>query len=144
MPFTPRSKKVLELGLRECKSLGHTHIETLHLLLGLIREHEGVGARILRDANLDSARIRDTAIAMIPAGETVSTGGHTPTVRRVQALHASGVPGATFTVAPNQALVRLLMAAAGRALGDGRHEFGVEDVRAVIDEEPPSSEAASA
>jgi hypothetical protein len=53
-------------------------------------------------------------------------------------------PTLKFTVTPDHPLRRLLMAAAGRALVDGREEFGVEDLRAVIDEEPPGSEASSA
>jgi len=137
IPFTPRSKKVLELGLRESQSLGQPHIESLHLLLGLVRENEGVAMRILHDAGVSSDRIREIAIAMIPAGETVE--------RHVRATRVPAVSGGvTFTASPDPDLRRLLMAAAGRALADGRQEFGVEDVRAVIDEEPPSSEAASA
>ena len=50
----------------------------------------------------------------------------------------------SFRATPDQRLRRLLMAAAGRALVEGREEFGVEDLRAVIDEEPPGSEATSA
>src|SRR6266511_3340111 len=49
IPFTPRGKKVLELALREAQSLGHNHIGTEHILLGLARENEGVAARILMD-----------------------------------------------------------------------------------------------
>src|SRR5207245_1311611 len=47
IPFTPRAKKVLELALREALSLGHNYIGTEHILLGLVRENEGVAARIL-------------------------------------------------------------------------------------------------
>src|SRR4051812_26594165 len=49
IPFTPRAKKVLELALREALSLGHNYIGTEHILLGLVRENEGVAARILLD-----------------------------------------------------------------------------------------------
>jgi len=139
MPFTPRSKKVLELGLREALNLGHNYIETLHLLLGLARENEGVAMQILLDAGVSAERIRETAIAMTPAGETVDR------VRLASAEQARGrqavAPGVAFTVTPDQVVRRLLMVAAGRALADGRQEFGVEDLRAVIDEQPPSAEA---
>ena len=54
IPFTPRAKKVLELALREALSLGHNYIGTEHILLGLVRENEGVAARILLD--FDGAR----------------------------------------------------------------------------------------
>jgi hypothetical protein len=57
IPFTPRAKKVLELALREAHSLGHNYIGTEHILLGLVRENEGVAARILLDFDADSEKI---------------------------------------------------------------------------------------
>ena len=54
IPFTPRAKKVLELALREALSLGHNYIGTEHILLGLVRENEGVAARILLDFDADA------------------------------------------------------------------------------------------
>ncbi|HEX6702450.1 MAG TPA: Clp protease N-terminal domain-containing protein [Gaiellaceae bacterium] len=65
IPFTPRAKKVLELGLREALTLGHNYIGTEHLLLGLVRENEGVGARILLDFGADADKIRDEVIGML-------------------------------------------------------------------------------
>jgi ATP-dependent Clp protease ATP-binding subunit ClpC len=59
IPFTPRAKKVLDLALREALSLGHDYIGTEHILLGIVRENEGVGARILLDLGADAERIRD-------------------------------------------------------------------------------------
>jgi ATP-dependent Clp protease ATP-binding subunit ClpC len=58
IPFTPRAKKVLELSLREARQLGHNYIGTEHILLGLIREGEGVAAQVLAklDANLPTLR----------------------------------------------------------------------------------------
>jgi ATP-dependent Clp protease ATP-binding subunit ClpC len=58
MPFTPRAKKVLELSLREALQLGHDHIDTEHLLLGLLREGEGVAAQVIvrLGAELDQVR----------------------------------------------------------------------------------------
>jgi ATP-dependent Clp protease ATP-binding subunit ClpC len=60
IPFTPRAKKVLELSLRESLQLGHNYIGTEHVLLGLAREGEGVGAQVLqkRGADLESVRAR--------------------------------------------------------------------------------------
>src|SRR3712207_1806371 len=58
IPFTPRAKKALELALREALSLGHNYIGTEHILLGLVRENEGVAARILLDFDADSEKIR--------------------------------------------------------------------------------------
>ena len=59
IPFTPRAKKVLELALREALSLGHNYIGTEHVLLGLVREGEGVAARILLDFDADGEKIRN-------------------------------------------------------------------------------------
>ncbi len=59
IPFTPRAKKVLELALREALSLGHNYIGTEHILLGLIREDEGVAARILLDLDAEPDKIRN-------------------------------------------------------------------------------------
>src|SRR5665213_2556343 len=65
IPFTPRAKKVLELALREALSLGHNYIGTEHILLGLVRENEGVAARVLLDFDADAEKIRDSIIRML-------------------------------------------------------------------------------
>jgi ATP-dependent Clp protease ATP-binding subunit ClpC len=65
IPFTPRAKKVLELALREGLALGHNYIGTEHILLGLVRENDGVAARILLDFDADADKIRDTVIRML-------------------------------------------------------------------------------
>ncbi len=57
-PFTPRAKKVLELSLREALQLGHSYIGTEHMLLGLVREGDGVAAQVLSDLGADMARVR--------------------------------------------------------------------------------------
>src|SRR6201747_937477 len=76
IPFTPRAKKVLELALREALSLGHNYIGTEHILLGLVRENEGVAARILLDFDADSEKIRNEVIRMLsgPGGRRSGTG----------------------------------------------------------------------
>ena len=58
IPFTPRAKKVLELSLREALQLGHNYIGTEHILLGLIREGEGVAAQVLVKLGADLSRVR--------------------------------------------------------------------------------------
>src|SRR5260221_5394077 len=77
IPFTPRAKKVLELALREALSLGHNYIGTEHILLGLVRENEGVAARILLDFDADSDKIRNEVIRMLsgPGGRPQGGGG---------------------------------------------------------------------
>jgi ATP-dependent Clp protease ATP-binding subunit ClpC len=74
IPFTPRAKKVLELALREALSLGHNYIGTEHILLGLVRENEGVAARILLDFDADSEKIRNEVIRML-SGPSRGRGG---------------------------------------------------------------------
>jgi ATP-dependent Clp protease ATP-binding subunit ClpC len=77
IPFTPRAKKVLELALREALSLGHNYIGTEHILLGLVRENEGVAARILLDFDADSEKIRNEVIRMLsgPGGRRQGASG---------------------------------------------------------------------
>src|SRR4051795_13696342 len=65
IPFKPRAKKVLELALCAALSLGHNYIGTEHILLGLVRENEGVAARILLDFDADSDKIRNEVIRML-------------------------------------------------------------------------------
>ena len=73
IPFTPRAKRVLELSLREALSLGHDYIGTEHVLLGLVREHEGVAAQILAARDLDVREIRDAALRRL--GDTSGGAG---------------------------------------------------------------------
>jgi hypothetical protein len=65
IPFTPRAKKVLELSMREALALGHQYIGTEHILLGLVREDEGVGARVLLDFGVDAETLRNEVIRML-------------------------------------------------------------------------------
>jgi ATP-dependent Clp protease ATP-binding subunit ClpC len=82
IPFTPRAKKVLELSLREALQLGHNYIGTEHILLGLIREGEGVAAQVLVKLGADLSRVRQQVIQLLsgysggkePAGAGAATG----------------------------------------------------------------------
>ncbi len=91
IPFTPRAKKVLELALREALSLGHNYIGTEHILLGLVRENEGVAARILLDFDADSEKIRNEVIRMLsgPGGRRGTAPG-TPAAAGVGGAAAEG------------------------------------------------------
>jgi ATP-dependent Clp protease ATP-binding subunit ClpC len=78
IPFTPRAKKVLELSLREALQLGHNYIGTEHILLGLIREGEGVAAQVLQKLGADLNRVRTQVIQLLSGyagGESGQTGG---------------------------------------------------------------------
>ena len=65
IPFTPRAKKVLELSLREAMQLGHNYIGTEHILLGLIREGDGVAAQVLVKLGADLNRVRQQVIQLL-------------------------------------------------------------------------------
>jgi dihydroneopterin aldolase len=68
VPFTPRSKKVFELGLRESMQLGHSHIGTEHILLGLVRESEGVAALVLSNLGVEADEVRREVIRRLGDG----------------------------------------------------------------------------
>ncbi|HWL43400.1 MAG TPA: ATP-dependent Clp protease ATP-binding subunit [Ilumatobacter sp.] len=100
IPFTPRAKKVLELSLREALQLGHNYIGTEHILLGLIREGEGVAAQVLVKLGADLSRVRQQVIQLLsgyqgPAGSSGSgsgggRGGDQPAGAGVGASKGSG------------------------------------------------------
>ncbi len=72
-PFTPRAKRVLELSLREALSLGHNYIGIEHILLGLVRENEGVGVRVLEKLGIDLSDVRDRVIESFHPGSPRTT-----------------------------------------------------------------------
>lgn len=80
IPFTPRAKKVLELALREALQLGHKYIGTEHILLGLIREGEGVAAQVLVKLGADLSRVRQQVIQLLSGyeGNDEESGGGEP------------------------------------------------------------------
>jgi hypothetical protein len=75
IPFTPRAKKVLELSLREALELGHNYIGTEHILLGLIREGEGVAAQVLAGFGADHTRIREQVLRLLTGGSEQAGAG---------------------------------------------------------------------
>jgi ATP-dependent Clp protease ATP-binding subunit ClpC len=74
IPFTPRAKRVLELSLEEARQLGHNYIGTEHLLLGLIREGEGVAARVLENLGVDLSKVRSQIIRSLGDNTEVASG----------------------------------------------------------------------
>ncbi len=75
IPFTPRAKRVLELSWDEARQLGHNYIGTEHLLLGLIREGEGVAARVLENLGVDLNKIRSNVVKMLGESKPQTTSG---------------------------------------------------------------------
>ncbi len=82
IPFTPRAKKVLELSWDEARQLGHNYIGTEHLLLGLIREGEGIGTKVLENLGVDLNKCRSNVIKLL--GETRSTQAQTAAAGNIQ------------------------------------------------------------
>jgi ATP-dependent Clp protease ATP-binding subunit ClpA len=95
IPFTPRAKKVLELSLREALQLGHNYIGTEHILLGLIREGEGVAAQVLVRLGADHDQVRAQVIHMLVARESAepAEAGETRIRRLVQPPAAAAAHG---------------------------------------------------
>ena len=91
IPFTARAKKVLELSLREALQLGHNYIGSEHLLLGLVREGEGVAAQVLQKLGADLDQVRQTVIRLL----TGYTGGKEPA--------SAGESGREVSMAPVEA-----------------------------------------
>ncbi|MBT6842902.1 MAG: ATP-dependent Clp protease ATP-binding subunit [Candidatus Melainabacteria bacterium] len=77
IPFTPRAKRVLELSWDEARQFGHNYIGTEHLLLGLIREGEGVAARVLDNLGVDLAKVRQHIIRLLGESSSADTSGAT-------------------------------------------------------------------
>jgi Clp amino terminal domain, pathogenicity island component len=105
IPFTPRAKKALELSLREAMALGHNYIGTEHILLGLIREGEGVAAQVLVKLGADQDRVRQQVVQLLagyvsgqgePAPgppERAGGGGYVPVSQEALVAMVAGGPG---------------------------------------------------
>ncbi len=82
IPFTPKAKKVIELAMDEARSLGHNYVGTEHILLGLIREGEGVASQVLLNLGLDLGRVRNEIMELLGTampGTPAETPGKTKT-----------------------------------------------------------------
>ena len=122
IPFTPRAKKVLELALSESRSLSHNYIGTEHILLGLVRENQGVGARILREFDPDAEKIRNEIIRLLSVGP--SGRGH----GRGRAEQTQLARGGSIRVDLTTPVHELLMVAAARSLDERRTEIELRDL----------------
>jgi len=89
LPRTPRGKKVLEYAIEEAKALGHNYVGTEHLLLGLLREPEGVAAQALTNMGLKLERVRDEVLNLLGAGAGTEA---RQTVTKVTTVTMAGAP----------------------------------------------------
>ena len=76
LPQTPRAKKVIEYAMEEARSLNHNYVGTEHILLGLLREHEGIGAAVLMNCGLKLEDVRQEVLNLLGAGEGKKSTGH--------------------------------------------------------------------
>jgi ATP-dependent Clp protease ATP-binding subunit ClpA len=122
IPFTPRAKKTLELALREALQLHHNYIGTEHILLGVIREGDGVGAQVLRQ-HADLLAIRDAVLDLVPAGKSeAARGGLRMWLRRRSTLdplepQPGGQTELRTTPAADTSLSEAAKLAGGQAVG---------------------------
>ncbi len=100
LPQTPRAKKVIEYAIEEARNLNHNYVGTEHLLLGLLREHDGVAAQVLMNLGLKLEEVREEVLNLLGAGteseENTSAGGSTPAAPGAASepsAPASGAPG---------------------------------------------------
>ena len=105
IPFTPRAKKVLELSLREALQLGHNYIGTEHILLGLIREGEGVAAQVLVKLGADLNKVRQQVIQLLSGYQgkepaAVSGAAHDQTRRTPRAARRCSTSSAATSRRP--------------------------------------------
>ncbi|HEO63867.1 MAG TPA: ATP-dependent Clp protease ATP-binding subunit, partial [Candidatus Omnitrophica bacterium] len=92
VPFTPQAKKTIELAMDEANSLGHNYIGTEHLLLGLIREGEGVAAQVLFSLGLNASKIREAVMDLLgtPSGQKMGSGSGAQVRSKTPALDSFG------------------------------------------------------
>src|SRR5215468_3459335 len=90
IPFTPRAKRVLELAVDEARSLGHNYVGTEHLLLGLIREGEGVAAKVLLELGVDRKRVREETLKLLGGTPSPAAGAEREERPETPALNQFG------------------------------------------------------
>ena len=131
IPFTPRAKRVLELSLEEARQLGHNYIGTEHILLGLLREGEGVAARVLETLGADPAKIRTQVVRMVgESQEAVGVGGSGPGAgsNKTPTLEEYGTNLTTQAVEAREAGARK-RGGGGIGAGAERHELACPPTR---------------
>ncbi len=132
LPFTPRAKKALELGLRQSLAFGQRDITTAHLLLGLIRDRDGLAARVLLDLNVSLRTLRDEVLEQLDAANPGqrSTRRSGPVAAPKSASNSSATCD-TFAASPDAQLRELLKATGMQAAAEARREFGFADLLAA-------------
>ncbi len=143
IPFTPRAKKVLELSLREALQLGHNYIGTEHIVLGLIREGEGVGAQVLTKLGATLGKVREEVIGLLSGPEPIPEEGTGMRWERPPDMHLSRRSNAAIVLADEIAEKRgrrsiepedLLRALLALAMGDPKMREMLREVGVDLDD----------
>ncbi len=112
IPFTPRAKKVMELSLREALQLHHNYIGTEHVLLGLIREGDGVGIQVLVKLGVDPSSVRKKVMELLSLPTLSGTRSETGTITGTRSRTDEAIVIAGFTPSFREALTRAVHLAA--------------------------------
>ncbi len=134
IPFTPRAKKALELSLRESQQLGHTYIGTEHILLGLIREGEGVAAQVLVKLGADLNRVRQQVLQLLGDSESEMEAG---LVRLPGDVRPAGSPAQLAEIIARLNSIDARLAGIERHLGIAAGQPAPSGETAPGDEAPP-------
>ena len=94
LPQTPRAKKVIEYAIEEARNLNHNYVGTEHLLLGLLREHDGVAAQVLMNLGLKLEEVREEVLNLLGAGNERSESTGTPAAEDAGASLSGAAPAA--------------------------------------------------
>jgi ATP-dependent Clp protease ATP-binding subunit ClpA len=117
IPFTPRAKKVLELSLREALQMRHNYIGTEHILLGLVREGEGLGATTISAQGVTLEELRRIVVSMVPPGEEMDSRGMRRWLRRRGGSVSATVEDIRTTTATDASLFEARRLAGDAAVG---------------------------
>jgi len=143
IPFTPRAKKVLELSLREALTLRSQSIGSVHLLLGLISEGEGVGAQILERLGAPLASVRERAVEMADAGDerdpAPTLGAANLAFTRRGALRTEGLQGVLSSIERRLSRIERHLGIAGEPETEGETPAEPGEPAAGAGDEPGSS-----
>jgi ATP-dependent Clp protease ATP-binding subunit ClpA len=142
IPFTPRAKKALELSLRESQQLGHNYIGTEHILLGLIREGEGVAAQVLVKLGADLNRVREQVLQILGDSESERAGEmEAGLVRLPGDVHLVGNPAQLAEIIARLNSVDARLAGIERHLGIAAEQPAPSEEAGPGVEAPPEDEA---
>jgi hypothetical protein len=137
IPFTPRAKKVLEMGLREALQLGHNYIGTEHILLGLIREGEGVAAQVLVNLGAELSRVRQQVIQLLSGYGGTQPRPATPRMSRPFGRGSGSRPPRCVLCGRREQVLALALVARAHLICDQCIRDANEQLRTLEDEHGP-------